>query len=265
LSAQIKALENELGVSLFARTSRNVSLTKKGETFLSEVRLILGQLETAVRHVQGPAGPSIRLGTTTSIDVGMERVIMAACETELPDAGLTLVMLGWGEVGQALRTGRVDVGFVHTPPNSRFPEHEGLMISKLCIDPRVAVVRVDHELAERSQLSIRDLNPFSIVRSEGVSRVQRDWWAVNPRPDGSAPKSVRGASSVQEALGLVALYGDVSLTCESAARVLKRSDVRFIPVVDVEPAVLGLAWSSSSSTESARGLVEIARKAAADA
>jgi len=265
LSAQIKALETELGVSLVTRTSRNVTLTSKGETFLGDARVILGQVQTAIRHAQSPAGPAIRLGTTTSIDVAIERAILAAYETESPEAGLTLVMLGWAEVGQALRTGRIDVGFVHTPPNGRFPEHDGLVIKKLRIDPRVVAVRVDHELAERSEVSIDDLNPFPIVGSEGTSKVERDWWMGNPRPDGSAAKSERSARTVHETLGLVALYGDVAITCESTARVLNRADLRFVPLVDSEPAVLGLAWSSDTASDSVRDFVEIARRAAADA
>ena len=265
LSAQIKGLEKELGVSLIARTSRNVSLTAKGETFLSDVRLIFNQVQSAVRNAQSPAGPAIRLGTTTSIDVSVERAILAAYEAARPDAGLTLVMLGWAEAGQALRTGRVDVGFVHTPQHDLFPQHEGLVIAKLGLDPRVAVVRMDHDLAGRRELSIEDLYPYPIVGSESSSRVERDWWMANPRPDGSMAKSVRSARSIHETLGLIALYGDIAITCESTGRVLNRSDLRFIPLVDVEPAVLGLAWCSSTASDSVRGFVEIAREAAAGA
>jgi hypothetical protein len=77
--------------------------------------------------------------------------------------------------------------------------------------------------------------------------------------------SERSARTVHETLGLVALYGDVAIICESTARVLNRSDLRFVPFVDVEPAVLGLVWSSNSAGDSVRDFVEIARRAAAEA
>ena len=47
LSYQIKRLENELGVQLFYRTKRRVTLTDAGETFLEQVRLILSQVDRA--------------------------------------------------------------------------------------------------------------------------------------------------------------------------------------------------------------------------
>jgi len=263
LSSQIKALELELGAPLLVRTSRHVELTPKGEAFLDDARLILNQVRAAAQRVQNPPGPTIRLGTTTSIDIVIERAILSAYESTLPDANLTLVMLGWAEVGLALRQGSVDVGFVHTPPGSRFPQHEGLVISELCVDPRVVVLRSDHDLADRGELSINDLAPYYVVGSDATSVVERDWWIVNPRPDGSAAKSVRTAKSVHESLGIVALYGDVSITCESTSRVLNRSDLRFIPLIDVEASVLGLAWSSSMASLPICEFISIAREAAA--
>lgn len=261
LSAQIKDLEENLGAALLTRTSREVRLTARGRTFLSDARAILNQVEAAVERAQFPPGPSIRLGTTTSIDVAVERAILASYETAYPDSGVTIVMLGWSDVGPALRTGRVDVGFVHTPPQGRFPNQQDLMITELRVDPRVAVIRSDHPLANRQGLSIADLAPYPLVASANTSAEERDWWMGNPRPDGSARISERTATTVHEVLGLVALYGDVALTCESTAQVLNRSDLQFVPVVDIEPAILGLAWSSSFSSRAVRDFVAIARQA----
>jgi LysR family transcriptional regulator, transcription activator of glutamate synthase operon len=47
VSAQIRALEAELGVQLFDRTTRRVSLTHPGELFLVRARRVLGELDGA--------------------------------------------------------------------------------------------------------------------------------------------------------------------------------------------------------------------------
>src|SRR5258708_39075045 len=56
LSMQIRALENELGVTLFNRTQRHVSLTQAGVALLGEARHILARVGQAVLMTQR-AGP----------------------------------------------------------------------------------------------------------------------------------------------------------------------------------------------------------------
>src|SRR4026209_2965743 len=49
LSQQIRQLEEELGIQLFERTNRNVQLTKPGEMFIQEARIVVAQAEHATR------------------------------------------------------------------------------------------------------------------------------------------------------------------------------------------------------------------------
>ncbi|UZP67355.1 LysR substrate-binding domain-containing protein [Desulfovibrio mangrovi] len=55
LSQQVRQLEEELGVSLFSRTSRSVALTPEGAAFLEDARDILQRTELAVKRVQAVA------------------------------------------------------------------------------------------------------------------------------------------------------------------------------------------------------------------
>src|ERR1700760_3735477 len=69
LSMQIRALENELGVSLFERQARGVALTAAGQAFLPEARALLAQakqaFEAAARGARGEVG-RLRIGFTGS-------------------------------------------------------------------------------------------------------------------------------------------------------------------------------------------------------
>jgi DNA-binding transcriptional LysR family regulator len=65
LSAQIKQLEDELGVPLFRRSKRRVEITRAGEVFLSaarEILLRLQQASAAALHAESGEVGTIRLG-----------------------------------------------------------------------------------------------------------------------------------------------------------------------------------------------------------
>lgn len=52
LSRQIRALEDELGTKLFARTCEGMRLLPSGEVFLAHARRILGAVDEAVQSVK---------------------------------------------------------------------------------------------------------------------------------------------------------------------------------------------------------------------
>lgn len=58
LSRAIVRLEEDLGVTLFARKGRTVSLTPAGRTFLTSVERALAEVERAAESVQADADPS---------------------------------------------------------------------------------------------------------------------------------------------------------------------------------------------------------------
>ena len=69
---RIKALEDQLGVALFARTTRSVMLTSEGAALLPQARKVLVEAGECVRVVQGRAsGPPIELTIGTRFELGL--------------------------------------------------------------------------------------------------------------------------------------------------------------------------------------------------
>ena len=70
LSSQIKKLEDELGVALFERDSRNVALTPAGQDVLAEVKSLLAHVD-AIKDIgtvyRDPLGGRFRLGVIASL------------------------------------------------------------------------------------------------------------------------------------------------------------------------------------------------------
>jgi DNA-binding transcriptional LysR family regulator len=69
VSQQVSRLERELGVRLFSRDTRNVSLTAEGAAFLDHARTILAAVEQAADAARNArqAGRILRVGTGSGL------------------------------------------------------------------------------------------------------------------------------------------------------------------------------------------------------
>lgn len=115
LSQQIKKLEDELGVRLFDRTSRKVSLTRAGEALYERATDILARVAAAEEHLKAMAsGRRGRLGVGfvgPAMDSRLPDAVRAYRESN-PDVELTLRQLSTINQLEEVHDGRLDVGFV---------------------------------------------------------------------------------------------------------------------------------------------------------
>ena len=118
LSKQIANLENEIGVQLFHRTKRRVTITDAGRAFYEEVRVILLRIDRAVETAQMTA-----TGQTGSLDLGfigpamwsVLPTLLAEHHRRLPDVRFRLSELSSVAQIASLRDGTLDAGFVRLP------------------------------------------------------------------------------------------------------------------------------------------------------
>src|SRR5215510_9053027 len=79
LSRQIRALEEEMGLTLFERDRRRVALTPAGSVFLNEARVLLGHVNRAVeaarRAARGELG-SLRISYVPAmVTTGLPEIV----------------------------------------------------------------------------------------------------------------------------------------------------------------------------------------------
>lgn len=241
LSQQVRAMERQLGVALLLRNSRRVELTSAGQTLYTRAGAVLA-LADATAEATRQAGLAARRRLTVGfIGNGLaERTapLIHAFEAALPDTDVALKHLGLVEHLQALRHGRVDLALVRLPV-----EEPDIDVATIWTEPRVLVLPARHPLATTEHLSICDVGDEPMLAvSASLPAYWRDFWTVNPRPDGSRPRLGPTFEDLEEAMQLVARGKGLLVAAASLARSQFRPDLVFRRLDDVAPSVVALAW-----------------------
>jgi DNA-binding transcriptional LysR family regulator len=244
LSRQIQDLEEEVGFKLFERLPRGVKLSPAGKLFLEDARRILREVnEAAARAARVARGQSGTLRVGFSENASWRGVVPESLRRfrEIqPDAELQLQPLPSLEQLEAIRSGRLDAGFVLDMPKAD-PELERL---------RVAIQRIElavptgHPLTKLKELRLRDLTDASFVwfprRASPAlyDRLMRECF----RGGLKSPRIVQEGLNEATILSLVATGLGVGWVLGTARWRCPRSVV-ITPVVDLNvPLLLALAW-----------------------
>lgn len=241
LSHQIKALERELGVTLFARSSRRVDLTPSGEAFLLGARACLAAAERAATDAAAASGVirgELAIGmipTVTACDLpaGIARFHHAH-----PQVRIRVRDGGSDEFIEALKAGTLDLAVLGLgagrPP-------QGVEARELSRNSLVAVLPAEHALSRRRRLALEDLAEETFVDfpagSAGRLQSEEAFAAAGLRRE--VPYE---AMSTPFMLDLVARGLTVALL--PAGVVPPREDLRTIAVQDGPQRVEYLAWSA---------------------
>lgn len=254
LSHQIKALERELGVRLFARTSRRVETTAAGEAFLTQARASLEAAERAASDAAASNGQirgTLTVGvipTVTAIDIP---TALGQFHRGHPAVRISLRDGGSDEFVAAIGAGSMDVAVLGlsdtTPPknvNARVLARERL----------VAVVSAGHRLAGRRRLRLEDLTDETFVDfPEGTpGRIPSD---LAFRTAGVHREVAFEAMSVDLMLNLVR-QGLVIALLSPALIPGGSDDLRTISVTAGPTRVEYLAWSNFNPSPAARAFLD---------
>ncbi|HTV72993.1 MAG TPA: LysR family transcriptional regulator [Candidatus Acidoferrales bacterium] len=163
LSQQIKALEEELGVRLFERTSRRVRLTDAGTAFVAEARRIVDEaerLETTMREYAGLLRGRVVVGAMQLFSETMLPRLLGRFHREFPGIEIALRE----DVTQAmltdLRAGSLDLAIANVADPQAHPD---LLLTSLGDDEVALAVAVTHPLAERKVVRLDELRDEQFV------------------------------------------------------------------------------------------------------
>lgn len=252
LSQQIKKLEDELGVLLFRRDNRNVSMTPEGRKFLCVVRNALGTLENGVEQVRMMSRGEVgRLGVGFVPSVAQSYFTEAVAEFRARHPGIVLDLYEMDSVEQRrqLHDGELDAGIVF----GRCSRSSDLNFRVFLRDPYLLAVHRDHRFAEASSVRLEDLHGEDlIVFPRAVHPKSYDESLAVFHARGIEPNIVQEAASHHTKLALVSTGMGVGLVPSRMAAVCPDC-VRLMPF-DWQggkaacKSVLDLAWRAGDTS-----------------
>ncbi|MFJ3665993.1 LysR substrate-binding domain-containing protein [Streptomyces sp. NPDC090106] len=175
LSRALVRLERDLGVDLFARIGRTVSLTPAGRTFLHHVERALAEIERAAEEVRADADATTgKVAFGFLHTMGSETVpgLIRAFRADHPRVRFSLVQ-NYGEAMiERLRAGELDLCLT-----SPVPDAPDLVARRLDEQKLRLVVPADHALATRRRIRLAEAADETFVTLEpgyGLRRITDD-------------------------------------------------------------------------------------------
>jgi DNA-binding transcriptional LysR family regulator len=257
LSASIRALERELGASLFLRSTRQVELTAAGRAFLTEARRTLaaaGAAREAVSAVQGLLRGSLVIGTLQCLRVVHLPTVLGRFLNAHPGVEVQLRHGGSTDLLEQVRNGQLDLAFVARPTQPA----DDLALTPLSTEPLVVACALDHPIAALPRVELGEL------RGERFVDFQRGWGARDLADEVLAGAGVDRrvaleVSDIHSLLDIVECGLGVALVPQSYST--KTDAAAFVGITGASPKWEIVALSNEPASAAATALLRTVQEA----
>jgi DNA-binding transcriptional LysR family regulator len=238
LSKQIRTLERQLRVELFERGAGGVRLTRAGVELLPHAERMLESWEDAKRSVSKASGCTLVIGMHTSPGRGLLPAVRAMMVASCPDVELELRYVPWSDRTAGLSDQSTDAAFVWLPLPR--PPYRWVTIAR---EPRLVALPNDHRLAAQERVSIADLLDEPFLALPTSAGPLRDFWLALDHRDGHPVRIGAEINDTEETYEAVTSGIGICLLAAGNAPIFARGGITMLPVDDLSPSELVLAWN----------------------
>ncbi len=160
ISQMMAGLEEELGVQLFARINRGVTLTDNGARLLPYIRELASQkarLRQAAFNINHKIEGKLRVGSISSVTTLWMPQVVRYFQENYPKVKVEILDGNYDEIRDWIVRGQVDCGFISSILA------DDLTFYPLLDDPLCAVFPVDHPLAAQKSVSLPELFRYPLI------------------------------------------------------------------------------------------------------
>jgi LysR family hydrogen peroxide-inducible transcriptional activator len=251
LSAQLKKLEEYLGVQLIERAPKRVSLTAAGEEIVERARRILEASDEIVELAKGhrdPLAGRLKLALLPTIGPYLLPNVAARLRKQLPRLELMLYEYQTDPMLEKLHSGEIDVGILALPVQS-----DGLDSYELYKEPFTVALPAGHKLAARQSIRVEDLAHETLLLLEDGHCLRDQALDICSSADVHEKQDFR-ATSLETLRQMVAAGVGITLLPELAGRGAygNARGVAIKPFVKPVPSrTIGAVWRKSSARREA--------------
>ena len=254
VSRQIHSLEDELGTKLLHRTTRTVSLTPAGISFLEDAKNVMGRLKVAGQKIQRHQSTNIQvltIGCQNEANLDLLCKVLKSCKQQIPELYPFLKVIPHRSILGLFYQDELDLlfGFQEDIPIKNDTIYKELFQIPLC-----CIVPASHPYAERPELAKEELYLENIVVCNSYAIPAMVAEMQNQISQHILPESTYVCENMQVLLTLVrAGYGCSVLPLMNFVN----TDIRGIPLKDSEPLSYGIFFKKSSQSPLLKKFISI--------
>jgi LysR family hydrogen peroxide-inducible transcriptional activator len=251
LSAQLKKLEDYLGVQLVERHPRRIALTEAGAQVVARARRIIeasDEIVALTEHQRDPLAGRLRMALLPTIGPYLLPLVASRIRKKLPRVELLLYEYQTGPMLDHLHAGDIDLGILALPVPA-----EGLVERNLFDEPFVVAVPEHHALSSRRQLKTSDLDGETLLLLEDGHCLRDQALDVCSNSSAQEKQDFR-ATSLETLRQMVASGGGITLLPQLASTGAygHARGVAIVPFAKPAPVRhIGALWRKSSARTAA--------------
>ncbi|NBH71039.1 LysR family transcriptional regulator [Clostridiaceae bacterium] len=243
VSRQIHSLEDELGTRLLHRTTRTVTLTPAGISFLEDAKNVVGRLEAASRKIQRHQSSNIQIltiGCTDESILDLLCKVLKSCRAQIPELYPFLKVIPHRSILGLFYQGEIDLLFGF---QDDIPLKNDIIYQELFRIPLCCIVPDTHPYADRTELAKEELYLENMVVCNSYAVPFKAAEMQNRIAQHILPESTYICDNLQALLTLVrAGYG-----CSILPQMhFISSDIRIIPITGSEPLSYGIFYRKNA-------------------